>query len=241
MQCLILAGGFGSRMKHMSKDLPKSLFPVLDKPFIDYQLAWLAGQGVTNVVVSLGYKAEMVRDYLGTGERWDIDITCVEDGDKPLGTAGAIRNAVDQGALKGGFFVLYGDSYLKVDLRDIWRVSENGIHPIMTVFKNDGQWDTCNVLMKDGKLDLFEKDAAGEIKAKMSHIDYGLSVLSEDVILQMVPSGEAWDLATVQHDLSLQGRLMGYEVFDRFYEIGSPQGLLDLENHLKDMLHDLLT
>jgi N-acetyl-alpha-D-muramate 1-phosphate uridylyltransferase len=233
MQCLILAGGLGTRMKHMSKDLPKSLFPVLGKPFIDYQLAWLADQGVKRVVLSLGYKADMVRNYLNTTNLHGMDVVCVEDGDKPLGTAGGIRAAIDQGVLKGGFFILYGDSYLKADLRDIWRVSENGTRSVMTIFKNYGQWDACNVLMKDGSLNLFQKDAPPDIQPEMKYIDYGLSVMSEDIIRKMVSSGRPFDLADVQHTLSVENNLESYEVFERFYEIGSPQGLTDLENHLK--------
>ncbi len=232
MQCLILAGGFGTRMEAVSHGLPKSLLPVLGKPFVDYQLAWLVGQGVTSVVMSLGFKAGMIRDYLGDGARWGLDIACVEDGDTALGTAGAIRNAADLGVLQDGFFILYGDSYLNAELGHIWRASDNGSRPVMTVYRNEGQWDTGNVLMEDDQLSLYQKDASPAIKATMHHIDYGLSVLSRDVICGIVAAGQVCDLADVYHQLSLEGKLIGFEVFERFYEIGSPQGMSDLEHHL---------
>jgi NDP-sugar pyrophosphorylase family protein len=216
-------------MEQVSNGLPKSLIPVLGVPFIDYQLRWLAEQGISRVVLSIGYQADMIIDYVGSGARWGIEIICIEDGAVPLGTAGAIRNAVDQNILDGGFFILYGDSFLQADFSDIWQTSENGTRAIMTVFKNDNAWDACNVIMENNRLALFQKNAPPEIKSSMHYIDYGLSVLDSTVITEMVPSGVAADMADLQHRLSVEGRLTAYEVYDRFYEIGSPQGLNDLE------------
>ncbi len=232
MQCLILAGGFGTRMETHSKGLPKSLIPVRGVPFINYQLRWLAGQGITQVVLSIGYQASMIADHVGTGEKWGLEIKCIEDGDEPLGTAGAIRNAVDHDLLQDGFFILYGDSYLKANFSEVWKASENGKHAIMTVFKNDNAWDRCNVIMENDTLTLFLKNAPQDTKTHMHHIDYGLSVMNATIITTMVPSGVACDLAVVQNQLSIENKLIGFEVYDRFYEIGSPKGLADLEEYL---------
>jgi len=239
MQCLILAGGLGTRIKAVSEDLPKSLIPVCGKPFIDHQLTWLAKQGITSVAIATGYQAEMISEFVGTGKRWGLNVACIEDGPQLLGTGGSIRNAVDHHLMDHGFFVLYGDSYLDVNFSAVWEASGSGQYPVMTVYKNDGNWDRSNVVMKDGRLVLFEKNRKDAREIGMDYIDYGLSVLTRETVLtHFVPHLEV-DFADVCHRLSQSQELRAFEVFERFYEIGSPEGLADLEAHLSsDKNHD---
>ncbi len=232
MQCLILAGGRGERMKPLTDRCPKALIPVNGVPFAHHQLDWLARQGIGRVVYSIGYLGSQVRDYVGDGGAWGLDIACVEDGRALLGTAGAIRRALDAGLISGGFFVLYGDSYVSVDLPSVWTASSKGSMPTLCVFPNDGRWDASNVIYEGGRVTLYEKGRNDARDIGMGHIDVGLSVLSGNVITDEVPAGEACDLADVFHRLSRAGRLMGYEAAERFYEIGSPQGLAELEARL---------
>ena len=232
MQCLILAGGFGTRMAGVSAQLPKSMLSVAGRPFVDHQLSWLASEGICDVVFAIGYLGESIREFVGAGATWGLTVRYSKDGEKPLGTAGAVRNAIDKGLMDEGFFVLYGDSYLNVDFRAVWKAAGEGTWPLMTVFKNQGQWDKSNVVMKEGEITLFEKGRSDGREIGMNHIDYGLSVMTRDAIMRSVRSGEAIDLADVCHRLSLQHQLRAFEVFERFYEIGSPQGLADLEAHL---------
>jgi NDP-sugar pyrophosphorylase family protein len=234
MQCLILAGGLGTRMQHLSGDLPKALIPVNGRPFADHQLSWLAGAGVERVVYALSHGSGAIRDYVGDGGRWGLSVTYSEDGSKPLGTAGAIRSALDQGLLDDGFYVIYGDSYLRLDMRDMWRVSENGSYAILSVFCNDGAWDASNVIMDGERLALYEKDSTDEVRARMTHIDYGLCILTREVIKAHVPSGQVVDLAKIYNRLSVAGQLTAFEATERFYEVGSPQGLADFEAYLND-------
>ena len=231
MQCLILAGGLGTRMKPMTDRLPKSLIPVAGQPFAHYQLDWLARQGVRRVVFSLGHLGDMIRHFVGNGGRWGLEITCVDEGDRPRGTAGAVRLAIDSGVMDEGFFVLYGDSYLPIELAPVWRASDLGRHPLMTVYRNDGRWDESNVVYRDGRVDFYEKgpDAAA---LGPHHIDYGLSVLTRGAVVEQVPAGATADLGQVFQRLSQDGELLGFEVFERFYEIGSAQGLVDFEAYL---------
>ncbi len=232
MQCLILAGGLGTRMQHLGGDVPKALIPVNGRPFADYQLQWLADQGVRRVVYAIGYKGDLIRQFVGNGERWGLQIRYADEGEKLLGTAGAIRRAIAAGLMDDGFFVLYGDSYLCVDLPAVWEASDNGGFPLMTIFRNDGQWDGSNVIAEDGKIILFEKNRDDARDIGMGYIDYGLSVLTAHVITANVAESEAADLADVFHRLSLSGELRAFEAQRRFYEIGSPQGLVDLEARL---------
>lgn len=232
MQCVILAGGLGTRLRGIAPDIPKTLIEVGGKPFASHQLSWLATQGVRDVVYAIGHLGNQVRAFVGDGGRWGLSVTYIEDGESPKGTAGAIRGALGAGLLGGGFLVLYGDSYLPIEIAPVWRASSHGAVPLMTVFRNDGRWDSSNVRFEDGRIILYEKGRPDAGAIGMRHVDYGLSVLTSDVIEEMVPPGAASDLSGVLHRLSVEGRLAGLEVSTRFYEIGSPQGLADLESHL---------
>jgi len=231
MQCVILAGGLGTRMRPWTEKTPKTLLPVGEVPFAHYQLSWLAGHGVTRVVYSIAVLGEQVRDYVGDGRRWGLEVGYVEDGDRLAGTGGALRKALDAGALDEWFLVLYGDSFLPVDFRRVADTFLAQPRPaLMTVYRNRGRFDTGNVRYADGVVRLYRKARPGEpFDAAMDFIDYGISALTPAVIAEAVPAGTKADLADVYHRLSVEGRLAGFEVSERFYEIGSPAGLADFE------------
>jgi NDP-sugar pyrophosphorylase family protein len=230
MQCLILAGGLGTRMRPTTEMVPKAMIPVAGIPFIDHQLALLARQGVRRVVVSIGYLGCMLRAHVGDGSAWGLDVRFVDEGAVLRGTAGAIRLAADLDCLEAGFLVLYGDSYLPIDLRPLWEASGQGATPVMTVLRNDGQWDRSNVRM-DGGLAQYDKRAADPAASGMRHIDYGISVLTRREIIEAIPRDTTADLADLYLAMSRRGVLRAHEAFTRFYEIGSPSGLADLEQY----------
>lgn len=231
MQCLILAGGLATRMRPVTESIPKSLIPVLGRPFIDLQLDWLKRNGVQSVVLSIGYKGEQIRSHVGDGSAWGIKVTYVDESNNLRGTGGALRLALDNGVLEERFFVVYGDSYLPLDLRPVWQAFlASGKAALMTVFKNAGAWEKSNVIFENGVLKLYDKSAPPD-DARFQYVDYGLSLFSSDTISHYIPPNVVMDLAAVMSRLSLEGQLAGYEVFERFYEIGSPTGLADLEQH----------
>jgi NDP-sugar pyrophosphorylase family protein len=230
MQCVILAGGLGTRMRPLTERLPKTLLPVDSVPFADYQLAWLARHGVTEVVYSIATLGHMVRDHVGDGRRWDLRVRYVEDGDTLRGTAGALRGALDAGMLHDWFLVLYGDSFLPFDfrlLRNAYLAQERPA--MMAVYHNQGRWDTGNVRLSDEVVQLYRKARPGEAAEMMDYIDYGVSALRAELIAERIAAGQKKDLAQLYHDLSVEGRLAGFEVQERFYEVGSPAGLRDFE------------
>ena len=232
MQCVILAGGLGSRIRERSGELPKALIPVLGKPFVFYQLEWLARQNIDRIVMSVGYRGGMIAKTVGDGSQFGLQISYADESDQLRGTGGALRYIADLALLDSGFFVLYGDSYLSIELAPIWRASGRGRFRTMVVMHNHDRWDRSNVVYKDGKVLLYDKSASDPATAEMQYIDYGVSVLTRDVITSMIAPGEIADLALLLNQLSIAGRLRGYEVSERFYEIGSPEGLDDLEAHL---------
>ncbi len=235
MQCIILAGGLGTRMKPLTDTLPKWLLPVAGRPFAEWQLDWLAAQGIKQVIVSIGEKGGMIADYMAiSAGRWPFDIHLVDDGVQLRGTGGAVRNACDLAELTGGVIVLYGDSFLTLDLPAVWTTSKAGAYPVMTVLRNEGRWDASNVRIEGDRVALYDKSRERAEGVVMDYIDYGLSVLPVDTVMKEIPADTVFDLADLLRDLSIAGRLRAFEVTERFYEIGSPGGLADLEQYLAE-------
>ena len=241
MQCVILAGGLGTRIKGRSGDLPKALIPVLGKPFIVYQLEWLARQNVRRIVLSIGHRGAAIARAVGDGSQFGLSITYCDEGEDLRGTGGALRLAADRGLLDAGFFVLYGDSYLPIELAPLWHKSESGRVATMAIMRNRGRWDRSNVVYRDGKLLLYDKSAGDAAENNMEYIDYGVSVLRRGIIMENIGANDVSDLSTLLNRLSRDGRLRGHEVFERFYEIGSPQGLEEFEDHVRNQLNRPVT
>jgi MurNAc alpha-1-phosphate uridylyltransferase len=234
MQCVILAGGAGTRMRPLTETIPKALVPVRGRPFADHQLRLLARQSVRDVVYCIGYRGDLVRRHVGDGSRFGLSVAYVDEGAHLRGTAGALRLALDKGALDDPFTVLYGDSYLPIELEPVWRTFRAGTLPaLMVVHRNEGRWDSSNVLLEDGRVALYDKHGTHARADELHWIDYGLSVLDRELIAAEVPPASVVDLEEVYHRLSLAGKLAGYEVDRRFYEVGSPAGLEELERYLE--------
>jgi MurNAc alpha-1-phosphate uridylyltransferase len=224
----ILAGGFGTRLRPITEQIPKALVQVAGKPFVIHQLEYLKTQNVTDVVFCIGHLGQMIIDLLGDGSDLGMTIEYSKDGDIPLGTGGAIKKGAQ--ILGDDFFILYGDSYLPVNfpaVQERYKLDNN--KALMTVYKNKNNFDKSNVLFVDGKLIEYNKK---EPRDDMRHIDYGLSAISSE-LLDEYQENECFDLSELFHKVSLRGGLNGYEVYDRFYEIGSYDGLIETEKFLR--------
>jgi NDP-sugar pyrophosphorylase family protein len=232
VQCVILAGGLATRMRPLTEQIPKALIPVAGRPFVDHQLEWLGRHGVTEVVLSIGYRGDMLRAHLdehaGDGARFGIRVRYVDEGTDLRGTAGALRLCLEQEALAERFLVTYGDSFLPVDFGAVWRAfGASGKPALMTVFANHGRWDTSNVIFDGSMVQLYDKHHRTRPAADFAYVDYGLLGLGREVIAAGVPAAGKADLAELLHALSRRGELAGLEMRERFYEIGSPSGLED--------------
>lgn len=229
MQCVILAGGLATRMRPITDIVPKSLIPIGQYPFIHYQLAFLAKKGVRKIVLSIGYKGQAIREFVGDGSRWGIVVHFVDEGEQLRGTGGAIRKCLEDGVLEEIFLVTYGDSFLPIDYSLIWNAFlDSGKEVLMTVYRNLGQWDTSNVIYRNGKVVLYDKRPEHRVP-EMEYIDYGLLGMKRSIVEEFIPSlsGEKQkvDLSNPLYSLVLSGRVAGHEVNQRFYEIGSNNGL----------------
>jgi NDP-sugar pyrophosphorylase family protein len=215
-------------MRPLTETCPKTLLPAGGRPFAWRQLHWLAAQGITEVIYSIGHQGGMIRRYWAEEPSPVPSLRYVDEGERLLGTAGALRLAHGQGVLDESFFVIYGDSFLPVEFAPIWTAFHASGQPaLMTVLRNEGRWDRSNVIYQPGQVMLYDKAAA----PGMQYIDYGLSCFRRDLFDNLKQS----DLAQLFHDLSLQGRLAGFLVHERFYEIGSPGGLRDFEHYIESL------
>jgi histidinol-phosphate phosphatase family protein len=227
MQCVVLAGGLATRMRPLTEKVPKVLLEVSGRPFLRRALAWWAEQGVTEVVLSVGHLAEQIEAELARAPM-PVPVKLVRESE-PLGTAGALRHVLKNATLAEKFLLTWGDSFLPIDFRAVFDdYAGSNASASMTVLENRGRWDKSNVVMENGKLALYEKGGVGD---GFTHIDYGLMALSSVLVDWHVP--EKGDLAGFFNELSRVGELRGFEVRRRFYEIGSPEGLGDLEKFLK--------
>jgi NDP-sugar pyrophosphorylase family protein len=225
----ILAGGLATRLRPLTETTPKAMVPVLGEPFVAHQLRLLKREGAQDVVMLLGYLGERVVDFVGDGSQFGLNVQHVFDGPVLLGTGGALRQALPK--LGPEFIVLYGDSYLDVPMPPVVASFRSSGQPaLLTVLKNDGQWDKSNARLRPGGLvDYAKRNPALD----MTWIDFGMSVLKADVLLGLTPE-TAFDLSEVFERLSEKGQLAGFEVSRRFYEIGSFQGLAETEAYIRE-------
>lgn len=223
----ILAGGLATRLRPMTETIPKALIEIAGEPFIFHQLRYLKEQGITSVVLCIGYLGEMIQERIGDGSEFGVRASYSFDGPKLLGTGGAIKAALP--LLGENFYIFYGDSYLPINFNSVKNAYlASRKLGLMTVLKNDNQWDKSNVIFQNKCLIEYNKEV---IKPNMTYIDYGLGILSAQVF-EGYAGAETFDLSKVYNDLSLKNQLYGYEIFERFYEIGSHQGILETEDYL---------
>jgi NDP-sugar pyrophosphorylase family protein len=225
----ILAGGLATRLRPATDNVPKAMLSIAGEPFLVHQLRLLRSEGFRNVVLCVGYLGEMIRTTIGDGSQVGIDVRYSFDGPTLLGTGGALKHALPQ--LGEQFVVMYGDSYMPVDYRAIVQAfALRRKRGLMTILKNEGRWDASNVWFEDGELRRYDKKLRAP---EMHHIDYGIAVLRAEVFAQF-PDHAPFDLADVYSRLVSQNQMAAYQVNERFYEIGSRQGLAELDSLLRN-------
>jgi NDP-sugar pyrophosphorylase family protein len=223
----ILAGGVATRLRPLTEAIPKALVEIAGEPFLAHQLRLLKECGIERVVICTGYREEMIAEWLRRCAPTGLQVACSPDGPNLLGTAGAIRKALP--LLGEVFFVLYGDSYLPCDYRAIQsEFTRSGKSGLMTICRNEGQWDASNVEFENGSILVYDKRNRTPL---MKHIDYGLGVFRAPVFSTLA-DGIPHDLAQVYQDLLAHEDLAAFEVSGRFYEIGSFAGIQELDRHL---------
>lgn len=226
---VILTGGLATRLYPVTRRIPKALITVADRPFIDHQLALLKEKGVTQVVLCVGNLGTRIEEFVGDGTQWGLKVRYSYDGALLLGTGGAIKKAAV--ILPEAFMILYGDSYLDIDFEMVvQQFNAEKLPVLMTVYRNRNARDSSNIILKNGRIIKYDKK---DRDPEMEYIDYGLIVIRKE-IFENYPSNEPFDLALV---LSLSvdaGLVASCEVEQRFYEIGSVQGIKETEDYIRN-------
>ena len=226
---VILAGGLATRLRPVTETIPKALVEVAGEPFAFHQLRLLARHGFRDAVFLTGYRGEQIEAAVGDGARFGIRARHLPDGPVLLGTGGAIARALP--ALGDSFAVIYGDSWLDFDYAAALATFQQASKPaLMTVFRNEGAWDTSNTEYTGAEILAYSKRAR---TPAMRHIDYGFSVFRASVFRDL-PVDTPTDLAFVFEDLVRARQLAVFEAMQRFYEVGSFSGLAEFEAHLQE-------
>jgi len=230
MQTVILAGGLGTRLKPITRDVPKPMVPVLGRPFLEHQIEMLCRNDLTDILLLVGYRGEQVQEYFGTGHPWDVRISYSFE-PEPLGTGGALRNA--EKLLEEVFLLVYGDSYLPINYRDVaaaFRAS--GAAGMLVVYDNEK--DTTvprNVALgADGRVVRYEKNSHNPA---LRHVEAGVLAFRREVVGLIEPGRKVSLEEEIFPLLIEEGRLAGYVTRQRFYDIGTPERLATFEAFLK--------
>jgi len=228
----ILAGGLATRLRPVTETIPKALVEVNGEPFIAHQLRLLKSKGIQRVVLCIGYLGEMIQAYLKDGSQFGLQVEYVFDGERLLGTGGAIKRALP--FLDEAFFVLYGDSYLPCDYQKVQIAFQNDAKlGLMTVFQNENNWDSSNVEFVNGQILAYDKQNR---TPAMRYIDYGLGIFQRSAF-SIVPADEPYDLAQLYQTLLNKEQLAAYEIHERFYEAGSFKGIAEMSEYLVGAQH----
>ena len=225
MQMVILAGGLATRLRPLTLKLPKLMLQIKGRPFLEYQLELLKEYEIKDILLCVGYKGELIKNHFGDGRKFGVNLSYSFDGDKLLGTAGALKKAYK--LLNENFFLMYGDSYLPYDYQEIERHFRDSVKlSLMVAYRNQNRFDKSNLLIQDGMIKLYDKTLRGE---NLEYIDAGLSILKKEV-LNLVPEEEPYDLEELYRTLISEEEMSAYEVKQRFYQIGSFEGFEEFKN-----------
>jgi NDP-sugar pyrophosphorylase family protein len=226
---VILAGGLATRLYPVTRTMPKSLIEIAGRPFIDYQLELLKEKGVTQVVLCVGNFGDRIEAHIGDGSRFGLEVRYSYDGYILLGTGGAIKKAT--GILPDAFMILYGDSYLDIDMTPVEKKFCDAKLPVlMTVYRNRNKFDTSNIVVDGDRVARYDKKVRDPA---MEYIDYGMIAIHKNVF-EPYPADEPFDLSIVLTRMVVAGKVAAFEVTKRFYEIGSVQGIKETEEYIRN-------
>ena len=227
MQVAILAGGLATRLEPLSRRQPKSMVRILGRPFLEYQLDFLRENKVRDVVLCIGHLGEAIESYFGDGSDFGVNMKYSHEGERLLGTAGALKNA--EKMLNDEFFAMYGDSYLSLDFKAVMSYFKNRNKlALMTVYKNYDRYDKSNVIVAGNLVKRYSKR---EKTNDLVYIDYGASILRKRA-LELVPQNQVYSLEELFSQLIEQQELLTFEVKERFYHIGTKESLKEFEQFI---------
>lgn len=217
MKAIILAGGLGTRLRDIVQDVPKPMAPVGGKPFLEYLILQLARWDIREIILSTGYKGDIIKSYFGNGKQWGVQIEYSEE-NRPLGTGGAVRKAAEM--IEGNeFIVMNGDSFFDIDLA---KLIEFHMHRSSTAtmalarVEDTSRYGRVDVTERGEVLGFMEKGRSGT-----GLINGGLYIFKKNIV-DMIPKGNI----SIESSMlpGLTGKQLYAIVFERFFiDIGIPE------------------
>src|SRR3989344_3247372 len=217
MKALILAGGFGTRLKEVAGDVPKPMVMIAGKPFLEHQLLYLKDQEIEDIIIAVYHMSNKIKSYFGDGSRWGLDITYSEE-EYPLGTAGAIKKA--EKYLNDTFLVLNGDSYSQIDIKkllEFHKSKKSNFTISLTKSNNAGHYGS--VVLDGSKVrDFIEKK-----ESLNSFVSTGFYMFEPIIFNFMEPDKNISIEKEIFPRLAKQDSLYGYIHEGYFMDIGRPE------------------
>ena len=224
MQALVLAGGEGTRLRPLTLTIPKPVMPLAGRPFLSFMLDWAHSHGMDEVILSCGFMSDAVKAVLG--DIYDgMRLRYVTE-DDPLGTAGPVRLAYDEGLIEERLLVLNGDVLTDIDLTgELERHERTGARATLALYSVE---DTSSYgvvpTADDGQVTEFIEKGGGE--APTNRINAGAYVLERDVV-DSIPAGRAVSFEREVFPSLVGNGLYGYDVAGYWIDIGTPERYLE--------------
>ena len=232
MQAVILAGGLATKLRPVTEKMPKSMILVDGKPFLVHLLGLLKNNGIYDIVLCIGYLGGQVEDYFGDGSKFGVRIRYSKEEGELLGTGGALKQA--ERLLNDRFLMINGDTYLPIDYRNVERFFLDSEKKSLMVVYHDKESKTRvknNVeLDEDLRVIKYEKEGSD---SKLKYIDAGTSLFKRETI-SLIEEGRPVSLEKeVFPTLIRQREMIAYIADQRFYDIGTFDGLRAFETFLR--------
>lgn len=222
MEAIILAGGFGTRLKHVVSDVPKPMAPIKDRPFLEYILEDLEKKGITHVVLAVGYMKEKIKDYFKNQYK-NIEISYSGE-DSPLGTGGAIKKAVSK-CKENNIFIINGDTFYDVDLKNMEKFHIENQSSLTIAVKEMENFDRYgSLVIENNKIIKFEE------KKPMSKgkINGGIYLIKKDIFQNVKQESFSFEKEILEDE---KIKKYAYENNGYFIDIGIPE---DYYKFIKD-------
>lgn len=231
MHAVILAGGFGTRLRSVVSDVPKPLAPVQGRPFLDWLIAVLARQGVNGVTLSVHHQWEKIRDYF-TANPAAVPVDWVVE-ETPLGTGGAMRYVLAQKEIQEPVLVLNGDSYVRADCRALYAQHQDGNEQFSMVLRevaDSGRYGTVQV--QEGVVTSFGKGQEG----KPGLINAGVYVVSPGIFNEPLPEAFSFEQDFLPPRLAAL-KPKAFIADGYFIDIGIPDDYARAQRELPEILN----
>jgi D-glycero-alpha-D-manno-heptose 1-phosphate guanylyltransferase len=219
-EAIILAGGFGTRLREVVSDVPKPMAPVNDKPFLDYLLKYLSHYGIERVILSVGHLSEKIINHYGNNFNGIEIVYSVEK--EPLGTGGGIRLAMEK-CKEYDVLVLNGDSFFSIDLHSFYNKYSDSVADGALALRYT---DNC---ARYGTIILGELDIIKSFNEKSGHkapgvINAGVYILSRDIYMEETHAGKNFSIEKDFFEKKLNKlTLYGFTYNGYFIDIGIPE------------------